>query len=64
MALWLRIYRGSLHGKCAAREVLLDNDHWQAGEAILDHSVWPAEPDFYSIRQFMIALPVMHEKKW
>jgi hypothetical protein len=61
---WLRVFRGSLHGKCMAREVLLDNSPWKTGEAILDGSLWPAEPDFYSIRHFMVALPVRAEKKW
>ncbi len=61
---WLRIYRGSLHGKCVAREVLLDNVNWPSGEAILDRSDWPAGPDFYSIREFMVACPVVQDKKW
>ncbi len=60
---WLRIYRGSLHGECIAREVLLDNEEWQAGLDILDHWQWPAGPDFYSIRELMIAVPAVEEKK-
>ena len=60
---WLRYYRGSLHGQCIAREVLLDNATWKSGEDILDRSVWPAGPDFYSIRQFFIASPIP-KNKW
>ena len=35
---WLRYFRGSLHGQCLAREVLLDNATWKSGEDILDRS--------------------------
>jgi hypothetical protein len=60
---WLRIYRGSFQGKVRAREVLLDGEHWKSGEAILDQWHWLPGPDFYSIRQFMIALPVKPKKR-
>jgi hypothetical protein len=61
---WLRTFRGSLHGECIAREALLDNEPWPAGEALLDGATWPAEPDFYSIRHFLVALPIQQQKKW
>jgi hypothetical protein len=60
---WLRIYRGSLHGKVRSREVLLDGEHWKSGEAIMDKWDWLPGPDFYSIRQFMIAVPIASKKQ-
>jgi hypothetical protein len=61
---WLRIYRGSLHGKIISREILLDGEHWKSGEAIMDKWERMPGPDFYSIRQFMIAVPDKQKKKW
>ncbi len=54
---WLRLFRGSLDGKCMGREVLLDNEPWPSGEAILDQWPFPAMPGYYSLRQFLIANP-------
>ncbi len=55
---WLRCFRGSLNGKCLSREVLLDNDPWAPGEAILDHWAFPNISGFYSLRHFLFMLPV------
>ncbi len=55
---WLRCFRGCLDGKCIGREVLLDNDPWPTGEAILDRWQFPNQQGYYSMRQFLIALPV------
>ncbi len=65
---WLRVFRGvsrgSPNGECVTGEVLLDNEPWQAGLDILDRWQWPTEPHLYRIREFMIAVPVVPEKKW
>jgi Family of unknown function (DUF6348) len=60
---WLRIYRGCRQGNVRSREVLLDGEHWKSGEGILDRWDWLPGPDFYSIRQFMIALPIKPKKR-
>ncbi len=59
---WLRCFRGSLDGKCIGREVLLDNDPWPTGEAILDRWAFPNRPGYNSMRHFLIALPVQSNK--
>lgn len=55
---WLRLFRGSLDGKCIGREVLLDNEPWPSGEAILDHWPFPDKPGYNSLRLFLIAIPI------
>ncbi len=55
---WIRCFRGCLDGKCIGREVLLDNDPWPIGEAILDRWPFPNRQGYYSMRQFLIALPI------
>ncbi len=54
---WLRCFRGCLDGQCIGREVLLDNDPWPTGEEILDRWPFPNRQGYYSMRQFLIALP-------
>jgi len=61
---WLRIYRGCFNGEVRGREVLLDGEHWKPGEAILDGWDWQPGADYFSIRQFMIAVPNQHKKQW
>jgi hypothetical protein len=61
---WLRFYRGLIQGIVRSREVLLDGEHWKLGEDIFDRWEWHTKADFFSLRQFMIAVPLQHKKQW
>jgi hypothetical protein len=54
---WLRCFLGSLDGIRIGQEVLLDNDTWPNGEAILNSFPINRVPGYFSLRHFLIALP-------
>lgn len=51
---WVRLYYAQAQGKMLAREVLLDNEPWEAMEAETARFAWPSRDDFYSVRLFMV----------
>lgn len=54
---WLRVwYMMGPEGRFGA-EVLLDNDSWDAGVAVLDAARWPIVGETYALRHFMVLLP-------
>jgi hypothetical protein len=54
---FLRIFLGSLGGKIASGEVLLDNETWPEGEALLFGQDWECGEEYQSVRQVILALP-------
>ena len=60
---WVRVFVGGFHEKLAAAEVLLDNEPWEAGQALLATHPWRWGMEYRSLRHFMIAMPIQAEPK-
>jgi hypothetical protein len=54
---WMRVFLGALDGKVMGREVLVDGQHWPAGQALLDAHPFGHPAGYASFRNLIIALP-------
>ncbi|THU03990.1 hypothetical protein E9531_04485 [Lampropedia puyangensis] len=54
---WLRIYLCTSANEVQAIEVLLDNQPWEEGAALLQTVEWPKQAPFAALRHFMLAIP-------
>jgi hypothetical protein len=55
---WVRVFLGSYNDQIQTIEVLLDNELWQQGQALLTAQNWSCTADYQSLRHFFLALPV------
>ena len=51
---WVRVYYAQRNEQPMALEVLLDNEPWQELADLLKTAPWPAAPDFFSWRLFLV----------
>jgi hypothetical protein len=54
---WVRVFLASFHGKSAGADVLLDNEPWPDGAALLNGWDWAFPEEYRSLRHFFVAVP-------
>jgi len=54
---FVRVFLGTLEGKVAGGEVLLDNETWPQAEALLFGRSWRCGQEYQAVRQVILALP-------
>lgn len=54
---WVRVFLGSFQNQIKATEVLLDNEPWPAGLALMQSKHWPTSDEYQSFRHIFVALP-------
>ena len=53
---WIRVFVGAYQGEVRASEVLLDNEPWDAGLAMLQARPWQCTEEYQSVRHFILVL--------
>jgi hypothetical protein len=54
---WVRVFLGSFDRKIAGLDVLLDNEPWPEGAALLSRWDWAFPEEYRSLRHFFVAVP-------
>jgi hypothetical protein len=55
---FVRVFLGTIEGKVAGGEVLLDNETWPQAEALLFGQPWQCGQEYQAVRQVILTLPL------
>lgn len=57
---WVRVFVASFQRKMAGADVLLDNQPWPEGAALVNNWDWSFPEEYRSLRHFFVAVPDAH----